>query len=126
MKKFIQNDQTVLQFMKSVLSSSFPELWELETKPILATNRIHSSDGDLHEFKWVLLTDKIMITYSGDGNLKVEPYSSFTGIELATPGMKGFMSHQIVEVKNYSQIIFDKEPNDGVYERNNFYFSDMI
>ena len=126
MAKFIQNAKTVRMFMKRVLDNSLPELCSLETNPILATSRIHSTDDNSFEFKWVLLTDKLMITYSGDGNLQVEPYSSFTKIELATPGMKGFFSHQIVEVENYSQIIFNYEPSDGVYERTVQYFSNPI
>ena len=114
MAKFFQNDHVVREHMRKVLDFSFPELRELETTPILVTNRIYSTERDIYELEWVWLTDNIMVTYKGDGKYTVQPRSSFTKIELATPGMKGFISHQIVEVTGYSHIVFNVKPDDGV------------
>jgi hypothetical protein len=114
MAKFFQNDHVVREHMRKVFGFSFPELEKLETTPILVTNRIYSTERDIYELEWVWLTDNLMVTYKGDGKYTVQPRSSFTKIELATPGMKGFISHQIVEVTGYSHIVFNTEPKDGV------------
>ncbi len=114
MAEFFQNDHVVREHMIRVLGSSFPELEKVGNYPILVTNRIYSIDHNVYELEWVWLTDNLMITYKGDGKYTVQPRSSFTKIELVTPGMKGFISDQIVEVISYSQIVFNTKPKDGV------------
>lgn len=116
MAKFYQNECVVRKHMRRVLGSSFPELEKVDNYPILVTNRIHSVDYDVLELEWVWITDNLKVTYKGDGKFTVEPRSSFTKIELATPGMRGGISHQIVEVTGYFHIVFNDKPEDGVCE----------
>jgi hypothetical protein len=114
MAKFYQNDCVVREHIRRVLGSSFPELTKLDTYPLLVINRIYSVDNDVRELEWVWITDNLMVTYKGDGKITVEPRSSFTKIELATPGIRGIISDEIVDVTSYSHIIFSNKPKDGV------------